>query len=270
MSKKFTNLEEAKKEWPEISLGRAKIKPNDVFGNLVVLYRTTSENKGTYYVCQCQCEEKNIIKVNAGHLKSNNVHSCGCFTKNRITKYNEEVRNDFILQYKGKKFNKLTLIEPIENNTQYPGIIWKCQCECGNYINVFTRELTSNHTKSCGRCPEKGSLGEQKIAKILDEANIIYKREYSFSDCSNKQPLRFDFYIPEQNYLIEFDGEFHYNFTNYGWNTEENFNKIKERDKIKNQYCIDNKIPLIRIPYIYYETLSLQDLILDTTKFRVC
>ena len=57
--------------------------------------------------------------------------------------------------------------------------------------------------------------------------------------------------------------------TNLGWNDEEHFKKVQQRDKIKNEYCVKKNIPLIRIPYTHYDDLCIEDLLLETTKFRV-
>lgn len=265
---KYKNIEDAKIAWPEISIGRAKIKIGEQFNNLIVLYRTETTNGVTYYVCQCQCEEHNIIKVNAAHLKSGNTPSCGCYTKTRMTKFNQDVKNDFIKLYQNKKYNKLKILYPVDKNEDRKGIKWHCQCECGNYIDIYTNDFTSGHTKSCGKCPDKGSFGEQKIAELLLKNNVEYLREYQFNDCININKLRYDFYIPLNNYIIEFDGELHFNYGT-GWNTKENFEKIKYRDSIKNQYCRDNGIPLIRIPYTHFNNLCIEDLLLETTQFRV-
>ena len=65
------------------------------------------------------------------------------------------------------------------------------------------------------------------------------------------------------------DGQQHFGHTNLGWNDEEHFKRVKERDELKNEYCKSHGIPLIRIPYTQYEELSIEDLRLETTKFRV-
>ena len=43
----------------------------------------------------------------------------------------------------------------------------------------------------------------------------------------------------------------------------------KEYDKMKNEYCKENNIPLIRIPYIHLKELKLEDLLLDTSQFVI-
>jgi very-short-patch-repair endonuclease len=60
--------------------------------------------------------------------------------------------------------------------------------------------------------------------------------------------LPFDFYLPTINKIIEYDGEHHF-VPVKGWGGEKKYNKIKENDEIKNEYCDDNNIELLRIPY---------------------
>ena len=58
---------------------------------------------------------------------------------------------------------------------------------------------------------------------------------------------KFDFYLPEYNLCIEYDGIQH--FKVIGWNTQEKLNKTQEHDKIKDLYCKNNNIQLLRISY---------------------
>jgi very-short-patch-repair endonuclease len=61
--------------------------------------------------------------------------------------------------------------------------------------------------------------------------------------------LRFDFYIPEYNVCIEFDGKQHFILENTGWNVKNALAKTQKNDEIKNNFCKRNDIRLIRIPY---------------------
>ena len=88
------------------------------------------------------------------------------------------------------------------------------------------------------------------------------------SDTCDIKPLPFDFYVNNE-YIIEYDGEQHFRFSGKGRNDEEHFNKTKEHDEIKNQYCFDNNIPIIRIPYTHYDNLYLEDLMPETSKFLI-
>jgi hypothetical protein len=112
-------------------------------------------------------------------------------------------------------------------------------------------------------------LGEQRIKQILNENNVIFQVQKTFETCVSPQTrckYRFDFYI-NNSFLLEFDGIQH--FQEGGWNSQEDFLGIQTRDAFKNNWCKENNIPLIRIPYIKLNNLKIEDLLLETTKYRV-
>lgn len=155
----------------------------------------------------------------------------------------------------GQRFGRLIAKEKVIIN----GITkWRCECDCGNkkfYATV--KALNSGNTKSCG-CIK--SFGEAKIQSILEELNIDFIREYTFSDLkgkNNKGYLRFDFYLPQYNILIEYDGEQHFFSKNCGWNNQESLRRIQENDIIKNNYCKEHNIFLIRIPYTEFNNITI-------------
>ena len=103
----------------------------------------------------------------------------------------------------------------------------------------------------CPHCQQ--SKGEKYIAKWLESRNINYVYQKKFSTCLDKKQLPFDFYLPEFNLCIEYDGVQHFkpiDFANKGeeWAIEQ-FHIVQYHDSIKNQYCEDNNIYLLRIPY---------------------
>lgn len=100
--------------------------------------------------------------------------------------------------------------------------------------------------------PSTYSDSESLIANIFTKNNIKFESEKRFKDDSVKYKP-FDFYIKDLNLIIEYDGEHHFQPVRFGGMSEEkaieNFIKTKENDEIKNQYCKDNGIDLLRIPY---------------------
>jgi hypothetical protein len=118
------------------------------------------------------------------------------------------------------------------------------QCLTHGNFSVKNRTVKINLVK-CPKC--RRSIGEQIIEGFLKEQNIQYINEYSFNDCVYLKKLRFDFYLPKYNMCIEFDGIQHFNKNNSKFANEFDVSVI--RDKIKNDYCIKNKINLVRIPY---------------------
>ena len=104
----------------------------------------------------------------------------------------------------------------------------------------------------CPKCRE--SHGEREISLWLDSNNIKYTCQKVFSGCSDEAPLPFDFYLEEFNTAIEYDGEQHYRPIEW-FGGSEAFDKRIKHDNIKTQYCEDNNIKLLRIPY-YTESVS--------------
>ena len=87
---------------------------------------------------------------------------------------------------------------------------WKCKCECGNTTIVQGTSLRNNHTKSCGCLSSKG---EYSIIQFLQKNNIEFETQKTFNDCrfpDTKALAKFDFYLPQYNICIEFDGIQHF------------------------------------------------------------
>lgn len=105
------------------------------------------------------------------------------------------------------------------------------------------------HDNGCPYC--YGSRGELLVQETLEDNNIEFKKEYTFEDCVYINKLRFDFAVFKENTLLcclEYDGIQHYEPIEY-FGGLENFKKQQIRDNIKKEYCLNNNIPLLKIPY---------------------
>ncbi len=111
---------------------------------------------------------------------------------------------------------------------------------------IFIQRLGSHYVCGCPNCQE--SKGERKIRLLLKHNNVQYKSQKSFKDCKNIKCLPFDFYLPKYNCCIEFDGIQHFEPIDF-FGGEEFFKYRQKNDKIKNEYCKNNNIHLIRIRY---------------------
>ncbi len=114
-------------------------------------------------------------------------------------------------------------------------------------------QLAGEHYAGRG-CPTCGkeSKGEREISKILESNNIIFSRQKTFDDCRHQQTnykLRFDFYLPLMNILIEYDGRQHFEPIEY-WGGKEGLESTIKRDLIKTKYCESVGITLLRISYL--------------------
>lgn len=97
------------------------------------------------------------------------------------------------------------------------------------------------------------SAGEKRVRLWLITNSIRFEQEKSFNDCINSYTgalLQFDFYLPDLNILIEFDGLQHSVPVDDFHSTRKDFLKQKARDEIKNKYCRSKNIRLIRISHV--------------------
>lgn len=108
--------------------------------------------------------------------------------------------------------------------------------ECGI---IFIKNINNNNEMS---------NGEKIINNFLVQKNIKFEYQKYFKECADKTYLPFDFYIPDINICIEYDGEQHYKPVNIFGGIEA-FNIIKIHDKIKNKFCKTKNVNLIRIKY---------------------
>lgn len=222
-------------------------------GMLTILNDTGKRDGKGHIIWHCKCDCGNYVEIRSSHLLDGQ-RSCGCLhaTPKDLT---------------NKKFNMLTALHPTDKRSG-SAVIWKCKCDCGNYCYVAESNLQNGHTKSCGCLI---SYGEHVIHKILQENNIVFETQKTFDSCrfsDTNQMAKFDFYINNQ-YLLEFDGSHHYKYSNRQWNTKENFLKVKQHDLYKNDWCKNNNIPLIRIPYTHLKNICLDDLLLDKSEFLI-
>ncbi|EON7637132.1 TPA: hypothetical protein OGU99_000801 [Escherichia coli] len=133
---------------------------------------------------------------------------------------------------------------------------------CPNHGYYFQRLSDHQAGKGCSLCNNKISKAVQDISHILTINKIKYITEYKFDDCKNINPLPFDFYLPDYNICIEYDGEQHYVEKEHWGGVDELIN-IKKRDLIKTNFCNINNINLIRINYKQNHRTILENLIGD-------
>lgn len=123
---------------------------------------------------------------------------------------------------------------------------------CGHDYHCI-RPFNLKQNQGCPNCSE--SRGEKAIRLYLKNNNIEFIQECKFDDCKYKKGLPFDFYIPNYNLCIEFDGRQHFESEDF-FGGEESFKLTQKRDKIKNKFCEDNGISLLRIPYYELENVE--------------
>ena len=129
-------------------------------------------------------------------------------------------------------------------------ILLKC-----NHGHIYETTLNDfNDGRRCSKCNQ--SKGEIRIKEYLKNNNINFIEQYKFDNCRAKRKLPFDFYLPLFNILIEYDGRQHYEISKHFGGIDA-FIGTKVRDTIKNIYCNENNIKLIRIPYWNFNNIEI-------------
>ena len=116
------------------------------------------------------------------------------------------------------------------------------------------------------------SKGEEQIEFLLKKKKVNYIKEKSFPMLRGGR-LRFDFYLPNTQTLIEVDGEQHFKFTSYFYDSKKEFNHAKQNDYYKNSFALAHNYKLYRIPFwelpnIKYFSDIFQNKFLVTTKWH--
>lgn len=189
------------------------------------------------YLCPLHGEHK--MKV-SNLILGKGCPDCVGLNNNERFKLSPEQVESKIRACGGKILNK----EDYKNQTE-KNLLIEC-LECGKPFLTSLRNYTQHGGQVCNDCSNTESIGEKRIRHYLENNKIKFVPQKWFHDCRDINPLPFDFYLPDCNTIIEFDGRQHFGETNY---FTYSFEDTKKHDKIKNTYCKINGIYLIRIPY---------------------
>ena len=133
---------------------------------------------------------------------------------------------------------------------------FRCK-KCGYEWHTLVGSVLAG--RGCPKC--NLSHGALRIAKYFDDNGINYTREFKFDNCRNIRPLPFDFYVKDKNTCIEYDGEQHFEPVKFGdgesaERVKYKFETQQRNDNIKTEYCQNNGIKLIRIPYTDFDNIE--------------
>ena len=148
---------------------RAEDLAGQRFGHLTVLRRTENRNGRTCWLCRCDCGNEKA--VTAHDLKLGKAKSCGCGLCSRGRN-----RTDLT----GRRFGRLTALEPTVRRNRKGCVCWRCVCDCGNGVTVSEDMLVQGNCMSCG-CLKREN--QQELANKLHRVDgtcieILEKRKH--------------------------------------------------------------------------------------------
>jgi len=179
------------------------------------------------------CDKGHEFEIRPHNLFSGQI----CSKRSRKPRHTTE---EWILEAKKIKPNyDYNKVDYINSKTKV-----KIICNKGHEFRIRPTSLTSG--SGCAKCAS--SKGEEAIREFLKSNIVEFSEQKRFKGCKNKKSLPFDFYLPHLKTCIEFDGEQHFRPIGYFGGIEA-FEQNKINDFIKDTYCINNNINLIRIAY---------------------
>lgn len=226
-------------------------RSNKKFGNLFdysksVIDNTTNMFTKIIIICKVHGEFEQTL---SNHLSS----KFGCSKCRDV-----EVGKKFALYYRETYGSYVDRFKKIHGNKyDYSNVDESVGCKTKVKIvcpihGDFYQTLEKHLMHGCSKC--SSSHGESKVREWLIKNNIAFVEQKRFDNCRNKKPLPFDFYIESLNICIEYDGEFHYKTMDI--NNEETLRYVQSNDLIKNNFCLNTKIKLIRIPYWEFNNID--------------
>lgn len=118
---------------------------------------------------------------------------------------------------------------------------------CGERRNLRASHIMYGDITGCPYC-ESMSMGENLVKQCLKELKIKFIYQKRFDECKNIYTLPFDFYLPDYNVAIEYDGIQHFSAVKY-FGGNEKYKRQVDNDNIKSDFCNNSGIRLLRINY---------------------
>lgn len=181
--------------------------------------------------------DHNHIELCPQCRKNSHLFKKVCLSKNGLT------NDEFLSKVKSMTQNEFSFLDP------YQGAYVKLRVKhnkCGFVFKVCPHDFYKG--SGCPKC--NSSKGERFIRSYLVNNHIKFEQEKEFKGLKDILPLRFDFYLPDYNTVIEYDGIQHY-IPQEWMGGEQKFEKQKYHDGLKNTYCNKHRIKLVRISYRY-------------------
>lgn len=219
----------------------------EIYNNLMFI-ESTDKRSGNQVVWKLLCLCGKTCEIRASSVVSGISKTCG-----RCHLLKDEYPN-LIEEWDFEKNKELDLNDITCHTAK--SVWWICK-KCGH--NWKTRVYSRSKGSGCPNC-HSPSKANDRFKRILEEDGIEFEQEKRLEGCKYKLPLRFDFYFPTLNILVELQGEQHYKKGRYK-DAEKYFELVRIRDQIKREYCKKNNIRLIEIHYCDFSEKRMKEIL---------
>jgi len=231
-----TTHPEIAKEWHSTKNG--ELTPRDII---------SGRNEKAWWKCDVADDHEWEASSNSRVYGS----GCPCCNGHKVVKSNcfATIHPEIAKEWHPTKNGELTPIDVRSMSNKK--VWWRCSVADDHEWEAPLSRRASGH--GCPKCLI--SKGQLEVERVLKSHNINYETEKTFDGCKFKILLRFDFYIPGLNLLIEYDGQQHFDPIKY-FGGEKALKITQKRDKIKNKFAKENNISLLRIPYYSFNEID--------------
>jgi len=217
-------------------------------GNLTPWDVTCFSKKDIWWIC----EQGHKWHDSVAHRNDKTVNrNCPYCSNHRVSEENNLLVNfpDLCKEWDYGKNFKSPLEYTYGSNDK---VFWKCK-ECGHEWGAIIYSRTCNNT-GCPNCSK--SKGETKISEFILKNNIKFKQHVKFNNLLGVggRQLSYDFYLPNYNLLIEYQGQYHDGTANN--QTEEEFIVQQEHDRRKKEYVQNENINFLEIWYWDFDNIE--------------
>lgn len=167
------------------------------------------------------------------------------FECSECEKYTQESVLDKFREVHGDKYD-YSLVN-------FKSIREKVEIICKKHGSFLQEPFSHYQNQGCPKC--KSSKGEERIMKYLIGNKIQYEYQKKFEGLKNQNYLPIDFYLPDYNLCIEYDGKQHFEPVE-AWGGLESFEILKENDSKKDYFCQSVGINLLRIAYYDFDNIE--------------
>lgn len=225
-------------------------------------YKILGEYRGNNIPVLCEDEEGYRGTISLVKLRNGS----------NIEKFSEKTKKEFLIYNLNiwcinNGIDTKVLDFSDKQNWSRQGIV--CECYCGTKFETSVMSFLSGKFR-CNFCTNRISKYEAKVKNWLNNNKVEYIEQYKIKDCRNKLPLPFDFYLTQYKVLIEVDGEGHFDIAYFNNCSKEKailaYQRTHENDLIKNNYCKNHKINLVRIPYWEFKNDNYKEILANIIK----
>lgn len=201
-----------------------------------ILFDGPAEKKKIIQCLNCGCKmERSLVSILSTPEHCDNCHryreGVSHFSKEEIQ---QKLDQQFSFQYELLEYSGMTKEALLKH------------LNCGYVFKIRTlQDLFTGRNRGCPKCYQFKSAGEQRIRNYLDNHSLNYIPQKTFAPL-NKSKYRFDFFLPDYNLAIEYQGEQHYRDNKF---FKDSLEKVQARDEIKRAFCKNNNIELLEIKY---------------------